>query len=66
VPAFEGAVDAFLLHPYGDLDKSVETGPQSRLQPVYAASIAGRRMMHNLVTHMVLAKREAITQQSEI
>jgi type IV fimbrial biogenesis protein FimT len=36
------------------------------LQPVYAASIAGRRMMHNLVTHMVLAKREAIKRNARV
>jgi hypothetical protein len=47
VPSFEGPVDAFLLHPYGDLDKSVETGSQFSVQLVYAASIAGSRF--NLV-----------------
>jgi type IV pilus assembly protein PilA len=45
VPAFGQLVDAFLLHPFGDLDKSVETGAQSSLQPVYALSTAGNRII---------------------
>jgi hypothetical protein len=44
VPAFGQLVDVFLLHPFGDLDKSVETGAQSSLQPVYALSTAGNRI----------------------
>jgi hypothetical protein len=38
VPAFGQQVDAFLLHPFGDSNKSIETGVQSSLQPVYAMS----------------------------
>jgi hypothetical protein len=36
MPGFAGQVEAFLLHPFGDLYKSVETGCQSGLQPAYA------------------------------
>jgi hypothetical protein len=43
VPAFGQQVDAFLLHPFGDSNKSIETGVQSSLQPVYAMSTAGNR-----------------------
>jgi hypothetical protein len=32
-----------LLHPFGDSNKSIETGVQSSLQPVYAMSTAGNR-----------------------
>jgi hypothetical protein len=46
VPALGQQVDAFLLHPFGDLDKSVETGAQSSLQPVYGALTAGIRMIN--------------------
>ncbi|MFM7294937.1 MAG: hypothetical protein ACKO1K_09040, partial [Burkholderiales bacterium] len=44
VPAFGQQVDAFLLHPFGDSNKSIETGVQSSLQPVYAMSTAGNRI----------------------
>ncbi|MBP8021272.1 MAG: hypothetical protein KAY75_02365, partial [Limnohabitans sp.] len=37
--------DAFLLHPFGDLDKSVETGSQSSFAPIYALSTAGNRFI---------------------
>ena len=43
-PAFAQPVDAFLLHPSGDLVKSVETGSQSSLQRVHAGSTAGNRI----------------------
>jgi hypothetical protein len=33
-----------LLHPFGDLVKTIKTGAQSSLKPVYAASTAGNRM----------------------
>ncbi|MFO0215819.1 MAG: hypothetical protein ACK511_07325, partial [Burkholderiales bacterium] len=45
VPAFGQQVDAFLLHPFGDSNKSIETGVQSSLQPVYAMSTAGNRII---------------------
>jgi uncharacterized protein YbdZ (MbtH family) len=41
---FEPPVDAFWLHPFGDLDEFVETGTQSSLWPVYAPSTAGNRI----------------------
>jgi hypothetical protein len=34
-----------LLHPFGDSNKSIETGVQSSLQPVYAMSTAGNRFI---------------------
>jgi len=34
-----------LLHPFGDLGKSVETGSQSSLQQIYADSTAGNRII---------------------
>jgi sulfate/thiosulfate transport system permease protein len=42
---FEPPVDAFLLHPFGDLVKTIKTGAQSSLKPVYAASTAGNRII---------------------
>ena len=39
--ASEPAVDAFWLHPFGDLCKSVEAGSQSSFSLVYFASTAG-------------------------
>jgi hypothetical protein len=37
MPGFAVQVEAYLLHPFGDLYKSVETGCQPGLQPAYAA-----------------------------
>src|SRR5437899_11556748 len=44
VPAFGQRVDVFLLHPSGDLDRSVKTGSQSSLQTVCDLSTAGNRI----------------------
>jgi magnesium-transporting ATPase (P-type) len=52
VPAFGQQVDAFLLHPFGDSNKSIETGVQSSLQPVYAMSTAGNRLNRCLSTKL--------------
>jgi hypothetical protein len=38
-----------LLHPFGDSNKSIETGVQSSLQPVYAMSTAGNRTNAEMV-----------------
>jgi hypothetical protein len=38
-----------LLHPFGDLDKSVETGSESSFAPIYALSTAGNRLNRSLL-----------------
>ena len=55
--AFEQAIDAFWLHPFGDLCKSVETGSQSSLQLVYVALTAGNRIKRWAIRFLPLLEK---------